>query len=90
MTLADAVAALESLDEEETIYASRPWAAMSACVVAPTGSKPAGFEYFLDAGTAREVLEALDVELRTPDNVLRLLMHYAEHDAYPRWLGDLG
>ena len=83
MTLDEALAKLESLDEEDTLYVVRPWSGGAECVIAPTGSKPAGYEYFLDAATALEVLDVLDEEQRTPEKVRKLLIYYAENDAYP-------
>jgi hypothetical protein len=54
----------------------------------PVDVRTEGFEYFLEVHIAREVLEVLverDVAL---DRRVSLLIHYAEHDAYPDWIHD--
>ena len=82
-TVADAIAALDTLDEDDVIYARKPWSPTAAAMIGPDDLEPAGFEYFLEVSVAREVLEG---PLLTLDERVRLLLHYAEYDAYPDWL----
>ena len=46
----------------------------------------AGYRYFLELGTIREVIDGLDAQLSepsTPLQRLRAVSYYAEHDAFP-------
>src|SRR5690348_9920812 len=94
MTLSDAITALDSLDSEDLICARRPWTPTSDCIVTPTDQpagvpkhvKVAGLEYFIDAGTAREALEVFGGRETTLEERLRLLIFYAENDAFPDWV----
>jgi hypothetical protein len=85
---------LQSLDEDATILARRPWSASSEAKVSSAGdvsradAKKSGFEYFLEVHVAREVLEVFGPRKANRDEKLRLLLHYAEHDAYPEWVYD--
>lgn len=93
MTLAEAVRDVDGLDEDALICVRRPWAPDAACMVVapdprlavPKALADAGYAHFLEVAVAREVLEALgDRPVSSADRV-RLLLHYAEHDAYPEW-----
>jgi len=91
MTLHDAVARLEELDGEDMFYVRRPWTADADCVVArydgATGaSSHDGMDYFLEASTAREVLAVFDGRATTLEERIRLLIFYAENDAFPDWV----
>ena len=48
-----------------------------------------GFEYFLKVHVAKEVLEVLSGRKASKDEKLRLLIFYAENDAYPDWVYKL-
>ena len=84
MTLEEAIAKLDTLDEDAdededvTLYVREPWTASSECVAAPSGSNPAGFRYFLEVSIIREVLEG--IEGTDIDPIVRVI-HYAEYDA---------
>jgi hypothetical protein len=48
-----------------------------------------GFELFLDADTANEVLDvANDVQI-SKDQLVELVLHYAEYQEYPGWFHEL-
>lgn len=91
--LVDVIERVGSLGERECICARRPWTPDSEATVVmldEDGRLPdglaAGMEYFLEASSCAEVLEVLDGK---PHDVLtstRLLIHYAEHDAFPDWV----
>jgi hypothetical protein len=92
MTLKDAVERLEELDGEDVIYVRRPWSPAAECQTArydpsvTTGRQRDGMDYFLEAGTAREALAVFDGRASTLDERLRLLIYYAENDAFPDWV----
>lgn len=52
----------------------------------PTDVKEAGFSYFLEIFVAREVLEVLEGKPSTSEERVRLLIYYADNDAYPEWV----
>lgn len=93
MTLSDVIANLASLESEDLICARRPWTPTADCVVTPTDQptgvpktvRDAGLEYFIDAGTARDALEVFGDRETTLEERLRLLIFYAENDAFPDW-----
>jgi hypothetical protein len=51
----------------------------------PQEVRAAGYEYFLEIHVAKEVLAVLGSRQAAPDDQVRLLMFYAENDAYPDW-----
>jgi len=85
---------LNQLPETICIFARKPWQPSSEAAAAPLGQNfevPAdllslGFEYFLEVRVAREVLEVFSNKPSTKENKLRLLIFYAENDAYPDWV----
>lgn len=91
--LGEVIKMLRKLECEE-IFARQPWSADSECMLVdleegdkfPKELVAAGFAYFLDVVTALEVLEAFGKRRPKMDEKLRLLSHYAEHDAYPDWV----
>lgn len=92
MTLIEVVDALESLNEESTIYASEPWTDSSTAVVAresesgrsPDAAQELGLTYFLEVFIARQFLEGwtahLDAEPTLQEKCARLI-EYAINDA---------
>jgi hypothetical protein len=94
MILRDVLIKVDTLDRDDVIFARRPWTLASECVVRPLDSefgvpldlKEAGFEYFLDVPVALEVLEVFGDKPPTEDEKLRILLHYAQNDAYPEWV----
>lgn len=92
MKLVEAVEKLSKLKEEHTLYVKRPWTADAECkVVNPDGkvakaTKAAGLEYFLEVHVALEVLEVFGKRKPTLDEKVRVLLFYAENDAWPDWV----
>jgi hypothetical protein len=93
MKLSQAVAELDLLDEGATICAQKPWTADSECQLVVLKGKPvpedvkaAGYHYFLEIHVAKEVLEVFGDRKPAAEEKLRLIIHYAEYDAYPDWL----
>ena len=97
MQLRELLASVDTLGEDQMICARRPWTLASEAIPThptkewgvPEDVKLAGFEYFLDVHTAREVLgvfEQEDAVDETQDRRIRLLMFYAEYDAFPDWV----
>ena|SRR3972149_5199414 len=92
VTLLEAIRALDSFDEESTIYALEPWTENSKVVVAPepdSGGLPVsdqefGMKYFLEVFIARQFLEGwvgnLDAEPTLQEKCARLIQ-YAITDA---------
>jgi hypothetical protein len=97
MKLAEIVATLESSDESLCIVAKRPWAGDSeARLVAfneefriPEEVVAAGYEYFLEVSVAVDDVLTGPVALSSEQRVAAVI-YYAENDAYPEWLNELG
>ena len=99
-TLRDVVKWLEGAEESEismkTICLRAPWTADSEARVVehdeegrlPPDALSDGLKYFLETLVAVEVLEVLrDRPTKsTTDDASRLLLYYAENDAYPEWV----
>lgn len=96
MKLREALDAIHQLDRRALICSRRPWLADSETLVVlpdeslrvPVSVKEAGYEYFLDVPTALEVLNVFGDRRPTADERFRLLVHYAENDAYPDWADE--
>lgn len=94
MKLENALDQVQKLQDDEVIFAKKPWTLGSEAEVGPLDSDlrvpkvivDRGFVYFLEANVAREVLEVFGDRESTPDERRALLMYYAEHDAYPNWV----
>jgi hypothetical protein len=94
MRLSDVVARLDSLERGDVMFVRRPWRHGSDCVVSsldtalrvPADLKASGYEYFLEIPLARYVLGVLGNKPASEEEKRRLLLHYAENDAYPEWL----
>jgi hypothetical protein len=98
MVLVDAIDKLGTHDEEVLLCLRPPWSSASECIFVDAesgGGVPAeipsdGFRYFVDVGTAIEVLDVFSAQGRVPtsesEEKVRLLLHYAEHDAFPDWV----
>ena len=93
MTLNEAVSRLDSWNEESTLFVRGPWTPLAECVLAelddglgiPQEVTLAGSDYFLDVHVAREVLGVFGEKPTPLDRKVRLLLFYAEHDAFPDW-----
>jgi hypothetical protein len=92
MTLKDAVERLNELDDEDLIYVRRPWEGAAECIIVryersvTTGRQRDGMDYFLEGSTAREALQVFGERSTTLEDRLRLLIYYAENDAFPDWV----
>ncbi|WP_437668821.1 DUF7716 domain-containing protein [Sorangium sp. So ce131] len=94
VTLDEAVRQLDALDEDAILCVRRPWTSSSECISAapdeklgvPRHVKNAGFEYFLEVHVAHEILGIFEDRRPTHDEKVRLLIYYAENDAYPDWV----
>ncbi len=92
MQLQHAIARLDEFDDEQIICAVKPWTATSEAVLTlpdqrarvPEEIEQAGFAYFLEVAVAKEVIEVLHTD-DTSERRLRLLICYAETDAFPDW-----
>lgn len=52
----------------------------------PADVDAAGYAYFLEVHVAKEVNRVSAEKSPTLDEMVRLLVHYAENDAYPDWV----
>jgi len=94
MTLEEAIRQLDTFDEYHMICVRRPWSPSAECVVVapaenlaqPAHVREAGFEYFLEVFVAHEVLGVFGKKPPTLEEKIRLLIHYADYDAYPEWV----
>jgi len=85
---------VSGLSDELCIFARRPWSINSEAEVGalddgthiPERITDRGLEYFLEVSTAKEVLTAFGERLVSPEEKQRLLVYYAENDAYPDWI----
>lgn len=97
MKLIEAVEKLYELDEDATICVLRPWEGDAECTVVmldgdstvPKATTAAGFEYFLEVDVCLEVLEVFGTHKPTTDQKLRVLIYYAENDAWPDWVNEV-
>lgn len=92
LTLREALASIEDLDEEATIYVARPWDPASTTAIAIEGEETAnraideGLAYFLEVSIAKEVIEVWGEwrggRVPTSDERCEAVIHYAVNDAY--------
>ena len=91
-TLGELLDALDSLDDDLTIYAHEPWRSDSEAVAArepadgglPVDAREKKLSYFLEVSIAKEVLEdwlASQEEPAAPAARVDRLIHYATYDA---------
>jgi hypothetical protein len=91
-TLRSLVAQFDGLNDEDTIYARRPWTADSDVVVTEEGggaaqeATAAGLEYLLEVAIARDVLATWSSwrggQKPTPMQACEAILYYAAHDSY--------
>jgi hypothetical protein len=92
MKLQDIYRDLSKLGDDLVIFAVEPWTPDSEAMLLrsePDGSvekSNALGKYFLEVLVAREVLETGEERRLSDQDRLRLLIYYAENDAYPEWL----
>ena len=94
MKLQEALDRVMQLSDDDVIFARPPWTLdadaeigpLDADYRVPASIKARGLAYFLEASVAREVLVVFGEREPTADECRRLIMFYAEHDAYPDWV----
>jgi hypothetical protein len=93
MHLQDALDQINALDDEDVIFAKKPWHMGSEAAIArldsslktPSNLAQLGFEYFIEATLAKEVLSVLKQRPVSEERRRALVLFYAENDAYPDW-----
>jgi hypothetical protein len=96
MTLEEAITTIDTAGDDAVIFARKPWSAtadstidsLDSALRVPQSLRDAGFEYFLEAAVAKEVCEVFGSRPPSLDEKVRLLLYYAENDAYPEWVYD--
>lgn len=94
MQLRELVANLERLDDDQIICVMQPWSAAAEArltppddrLTVPDDVKRAGFAYFVEVHVAKEVIGVFGEKPASVDEKVRLLVEYAETDAYPDWV----
>lgn len=94
MKLESALDQVHKLQDDDVIFAKKPWmldseaeiGSLDSDLCVPKEITDRGLAYFLDANVAREVLEVFGDREPTLDESRALLLYYAEHDAYPDWV----
>ena len=97
MNLGEALDMILECGEEEVVFAKRPWTLDSDATIGlldeklatPSQVRSAGYDYFLDVITAREVLGVFRGITPSRDQARGLLLYYGEFDAYPDWVYEL-
>jgi hypothetical protein len=93
MTLAEALDRIQSLGDEDIVFAVRPWTLGTEAAIGllddeygvPQAYKDRKLEYFLEASLAKELLADFHDRGFTKDQRRDFLVYYAEHDAFPSW-----
>jgi hypothetical protein len=94
MTLAELVNTLDALDWGDILSLRLPWTPESEVKLwlesdgvqrSARDMSGDGFEYFLDVGTAIEVLRNFVERPGALDERAHLLIYYATHDGFPDW-----
>lgn len=97
LALIELVRSLYLYDPDDTVYAKKPWNVDSICILdstpvhspSPESLVNQGYEYFLEVRSMIElVLQSVKYSLNL-DQLVRLIVHYAENDSYPDWLDEL-
>jgi hypothetical protein len=94
MQLYELITTLDQLDDDHIICVKRPWswgaeaqlAAPDEHLAVPDDVKRAGFAYFLEVHVAKEVICVFGEKPANTGEKVRLLVEYAENDAYPQWV----
>ena len=94
MKLNDALDKVAFMQDDDVIFAKRPWNIDSEATIGhldenlgvPKVFAERGLEYFLEAPVAKEVLGVLAKREATIEERRSLLLYYAENDAYPDWV----
>jgi hypothetical protein len=93
LLLEQALDEIDRLQDDDVVFARKPWTVASEAIIGkldhnlsvPEKLSNQGFEYFLEASTAKEVISVFGSRQRTDQERRALLLFYAIHDAYPEW-----
>jgi hypothetical protein len=93
LRLIDVVAQLPELGDALFICVRRPWGHDAETVLVPypedlgipAAVKDAGFNYFLEVATAREILSEFQARSPSLEQSTDFVIYYAENDAFPAW-----
>jgi len=96
MNLGTILDQVSTLQDDLCIFAKKPWVPESHAIAVPLGAdfktpneiSDQGMDYFLEVNVAKEVLEVFGDRAPTKEERHRLLIFYAENDAYPDWVYD--
>jgi len=92
MRLKEVLSDTDSLDEYDVIYAKRPWSLNAEAYVVRYQEGQTvirffedapSFEYFLEAPLVKDIRQQVEDAGRSSDEVLDVLLYYAENDAFP-------
>jgi hypothetical protein len=94
MNLGQLIDNLHELPKDQCIFARKPWTAESEAIAALLGKdfrvplelSARGLAYFLEVFLIKEVLEVFGDRPACQKERLKLLIFYAENDAYPDWV----
>lgn len=93
MNLKNILNNIDSIDEDTTIFAKKPWAENSDVFLKKNHGtyldnelKAKGYEYFLEVFVIKEALEVFGNRKISPDEKFKFIVFYAENDAYPEWV----
>jgi len=92
--LEEALDKIDSLSEDEVIFAKRPWQFDSETLIGkldedsrvPKLIADQNFDYLIDVPVAKEVLGVFGSNPPSQEERRALLLYYAQHDAYPQWV----
>jgi len=93
MRLSELVLQIDRLSDDDWIGMQRPWTLDAECRVStiphdlrwPEAESVQGYAYFLEITVAREVLDACTPAQFSLRDRARVLLYYAEYDAWPDW-----
>ncbi|WP_148713766.1 DUF7716 domain-containing protein [Chitinolyticbacter meiyuanensis] len=91
MTLREILFTAEGLGEYDVVYAQRPWSLDSPARVVQyqpdetvlRQSEDGSLEYFLEATLIKDIREQVQEGGGVPSEAFRVIMYYAENDAFP-------
>ena len=93
MLLAIVVSGLDHIHDTLCIGMVKPWGTGAPCCLVkltddhrwPKEVQRHGFEYFLEIGKTKEVLENCGPPTFSFEEQVEILLYYAENDAWPEW-----
>jgi hypothetical protein len=94
MTLEEVIKKRKKIDGEFIVAMQLPWSQQAECVLVlpdedgcmPAETKALGFKNLLSVDEMNEVLEVFGRKRVSDVERARLVMYYAENDAYPDWV----